>query len=130
LKGKIRQKKKPKFKILLDSSFGFPRDFPKLSAKCNVAHPISTFRLSPQISDEDLYQLAIREDRFMLTINLKDFKKLVKPKRPGIICIESQLTSKQIDDSVAEFLSRKNPTDYFGKVLKVPHEVVVKWKRK
>ncbi|MBI2334968.1 DUF5615 family PIN-like protein [Candidatus Daviesbacteria bacterium] len=116
-KNKSPQKKK--FRILLDSAFAKPESFPKLKKKVNLAHAVHDFKLSPQAEDEEIYQKAMDKNRFVLTINFKDFRKLVRKDKPGIIGIESQLTNEEIDKKVSDFISGKNPQDYFGKAVKV-----------
>ena len=116
---KLPQKKKRKFRILLDSAFAKREAFPKLKKKANLAHAVHECKLPPQAEDEEIYQKAINEDRFVLTINFKDFKKLVKIGKPGIIGIESQLSNNDIDKLVANFLSDKNPEDFMGKATKI-----------
>ena len=111
-----------KFKLLLDSAFAKPQSFPKLSKKANLKHSVHDFGLSKKAEDEEIYEKAIQDDWFVLTVNLKDFKKLIKKDKTGIICIESQLSNEEIDKKVSEFISGKNPHDFFGKVVKV------KWK--
>ena len=113
------KKKYKKFRILLDSAFAKPESFPKLKKKANIAHTIHDLGLSPQAEDEEIYQKAIREGRCVLTINFKDFRKLVKIGKPGILGIESQLSNKEIDTLVSDFISGKNPDDYIGKAIKI-----------
>lgn len=108
-----------KFRLLLDSAFAKPQAFPRLAKKCNLAHAVHTFNLSPQVSDAEIYQQAIQDDRFVLTVNYQDFKKLVKPGKPGIFAVESQLFNEQIDKSVSDFLTNKNPADFLGKAIKI-----------
>lgn len=116
---KISQKKRKKFRILLDSAFAKCNAFPKLSKKANLAHAVHEYKLSPQAEDEEIYQKAVNENRFVLTINFKDFRRLVKPGKPGIIGIESQLSNDDIDKLVTNFLSDKNPADFLGKAIKI-----------
>lgn len=113
------QKKKKKFRILLDSAFARCEAFPRLKKKANIAHAVHECKLSPQAEDQEIYQKAVSEDRFVLTINFKDFRRLVKPGKPGIIGIESQLSNDDIDKLVTNFLSDKNPEDFKGKATKV-----------
>jgi hypothetical protein len=117
-KTKLRKKPK-KFHFILDSAFAHPSKFTRLSKKANLVHAVLDLGLSPQVEDKEIYQKAIQEDRFVLTVNLKDFKKLVQPGKPGIIGIESQLTNEQIDKLVTKFISGKNPEDFLGKALKI-----------
>lgn len=116
---KVKHSKKKKFRLLLDSAFAKTVAFPRLRKKANIAHAVYDCHLSRQAEDEDVYQKAVEENRFVLTINFKDFKKLVKKGKVGIICIESELSNTQIDDLVTDFLSGKNPDDYLGKAIKI-----------
>ena len=116
---KLQRGRKKKFRILLDSAFARAGAFPHLQKKANLIHPVHDLNLSPQTEDKQLYQVAIQDNRFILTINFKDFKKLVKSGKPGIIGIESQLTNKQIDQKVTVFISNKNPEDYRGKAVTI-----------
>ena len=118
-KDKILVKKRRKFRIILDSAFAKPRFFPILSKKYNLAHVVHTYGMSPQASDQEIYQKAVSENRFVLTINFKDFKKLVKVSKPGIFGIESQLTNETIDKLVSKFLSGKDPQDFVGMAVRI-----------
>ena len=103
----------------MDSAFAKPEAFPKLREKSNLAHAVHDLKLSPQAEDEEIYQKATKEERFVLTINFKDFRKLVKLGKSGIIGIESQLSNEEIDKLVSNFLSGKNPQDFAGKATKI-----------
>ena len=116
---KANSPKKKKFRILLDSAFAKPALFPRLSKKANLSHPVHDLGLSAQTEDQEIYERAIKESRFVLTVNYKDFKKLVKKGKPGILGIESYLSNQQIDDLVCSFLSGKDPDDYVGKAIKL-----------
>lgn len=116
---KEKSLKKKKFRLLLDSAFAKPESFPRLRKKVNLAHIVHDYAMSVQAEDEEIYQKAVSENRIVLTINLKDFKKLVKKRQPGILGIESQLTNKEIDQIVSDFISDKNPEDFRGKAVKI-----------
>lgn len=105
--------------MLLDSAFAKPALFVLLSKKANIAHVVHTYNFSPQANDEEIYNLAVREERFVVTINYKDFKKLVKENKSGIIAIPSELSNKIIDKLISEFISGKDPNDYWGKATKI-----------
>lgn len=104
---------------MLDSAFAKPELFPRLKKKANLAHAVHDYNLSPQAEDEEIYQKAMDENRFVLTINFKDFRKLVKRGKSGIIGIESQLSNSDIDKLVSEFISEKDPEEYKGKAVKI-----------
>ncbi len=112
-------KKKRKFRLLLDSAFAKPDQFSKLSKKAKLLHVVHDLGLSKQAADIDIYQKAIQENCFVLTINLKHFKKFVVSGKPGVIGIDSQLSNDEIDSVVVKFISEKNPDDYLGKATKI-----------
>lgn len=116
---KAKSRKRKKFRLLLDSAFAKPEMFPKLKKKANLAHVVHDLGLPIQAEDQEIYQKAVQEDRFVLTINFKHFKRLVKSGKPGILGIESQLSNEQIDSIVSTFISSKNPADYMGKAVKI-----------
>ena len=116
---KQKSPKRKKFRFLLDSAFATSSTFPKLSKKSNLAHVVFDYHRSYQAEDKDIYELAIRENRFVITINFKDFRKLVKKDKPGIIGIESQLTNEEIDKKITLFIHDKDPKDYTGKAIKI-----------
>jgi len=105
--------------LLLDAAFARPRTFTKLHKKANVTHVIFDYNLPPQCSDEEIYLLATKENRFVVTINYQDFRRLVKKGKAGIIAIPSELSNHEIDTLLSVFLSAKNPEEYRGKSVKV-----------
>lgn len=118
-KNKAPKKIKRKFRLLLDSAFAKPQSFPRLNKKANLAHAVHDCGLSPQAEDREIYQKAIATNRFVLTINFNDFKKIVKEKKSGAIGIESQLSNADIDKKVSIFIANKNPDDFIGKATKI-----------
>lgn len=116
---KSPQRQPKKFRLLLDSAFAKPDVFTQLKKKANLAHAVHDMNLSYQAEDEEIYRIADKENRFVLTINFKDFKKLVQKEKPGVIGIDSQLTNDEIDMLIVEFISGKNPQDFIGKAVKI-----------
>lgn len=118
-KSSIKSKKSRKFRIVLDSAFAKTNFFPSLSKRAKVFHCVYDFGLSKQASDKDIYQKAFENKCFVLTVNFNDFRKLLKEKGPGVLGIESQLTTEDMDKKVANFLKGKNPEDCIGKAIKI-----------
>jgi len=120
LRDKKAKKKHPKkFHLLLDVAFAKSEAFSRLKKKANLAHAVHDLGLSYRAEDKDVYEIAIKSNRFVLTINFKHFKKLVRNGKPGIIGIESQLSNDEIDRKVTRFLSGKDPDDFLGKAIKI-----------
>lgn len=112
-------RKKGKFRFLLDSAFASVDKFPRLNKKAKLIHPVHDLGLSAQTEDEDIYQKAIENKCFVLTINFNDFRRFVKPGKPGIIGINSQLSNENIDKLVTGYISGKDPDDFLGKATKI-----------
>ena len=71
------------------------------------------------VEDQEIYQKAIETNRFVVTINFDDFKKLIKKGKPGIIGIRSQLTNADIDALLSRFVSVNKVKDCIGKAIKI-----------
>lgn len=108
-----------KFRLLFDSAFASTDKFPKLSKKAKLIHPVHDLGLSAQTADEDIYQKAVENKCFVLTINFKDFRRFIKHGKPGVIGVNSQLSNGDIDRLVTGFISGKNPDDFLGKAIKI-----------
>lgn len=63
--------------------------------------------------------MAQREERFVLTMNYKHFKRFVRKDTVGIIAIPGELSNEQIDKLVSQFLVDKDPDEYMGKAIKI-----------
>ncbi len=84
---------------------------------------------SRQIEDQDIYNVAAKEERFVITINFKDFRKFVKKGKPGIIALPANLSNDDIDLVLTDFISKNNPQNCYGKAIKINEEVVEKIKK-
>ena len=109
-----------KFRLLLDTAFAPAKDFPHLIKKANVKNAYFDFNLPKQCEDEEIYQKAVADNRFVVTINFDDFTKLVKRDKPGIIGIPSQLTNADIDAILTKFVTINKVEDCVGKAIKIP----------
>lgn len=75
--------------------------------------------LPRQCEDEEIYQKAMENNRFVVTINFDDFRKLIKPNKPGIIGVRSQLTNADIDALLTKFVSINRAENCMGKAIKI-----------
>jgi len=75
--------------------------------------------LPKQCGDDEIDQKAIEDNRIVVTVNFKDFNKLVKSGKPGIIGIPSQLTNADIDALLSRFVSLNKVEDCIGKGIKI-----------
>lgn len=114
-----RQKKFPKFRLLLDTAFAKPSVFKKTNKKAIVKHVRLDFNLPRQAEDQEIYALATREKMFVVTMNYKHFKKFAHKGSPGVLALDSGLSNEQIDTLLSVFISSKNPLDYYGRAIKI-----------
>lgn len=104
---------------MLDTSFAKPSAFIKLNKKANLAHIRLTYNLPRQAEDKEIYELACRESRFVVTINYKDFKMLVRQGKSGVIGLPAYLSTEEMDILLTDFISEKDPDDFIGKATKI-----------
>lgn len=90
-----------------------------MNRKANLKNAFFDLGLPRQCEDKEIYQKAIEENRFVVTINFDDFRNLVKKNRPGIIGIPSQLTNAEIDALLSKFVSVNKAENCIGKAIKV-----------
>lgn len=115
---KSKQKKYSKFRLLLDSAFAKSQVFKKTCKKASVKHICHDFNLSPQTEDQEIYNLASQENMFVVTVDL-GFKKLIRKNAAGVFVLNSGLSNEEMDTILSNFISGKNPQDYYGKIVKV-----------
>lgn len=111
-------KKKKKFRLLLDSAFATPAQFPKLSKKAHIMHVVYTLNLSRQAEDKFIYQKATQENCCVVTID-EDFKRLVKSRQAEAIIVPPDLSVEQMEAVLIKFISGRNPEDLVGKFKKI-----------
>lgn len=78
--------------------------------------------LSPETEDEQIYSLATRKKRIIITQDT-GFKRWIKPKGTGVFIIPSYLSNSQIDKILTEFIFQKDPKDFRGKVVKITLDI-------
>lgn len=115
-------KKFRKYKLLLDEGLP-PRDrFKILNSRHGLKHIKHDLGKSG-ISDEKVWEHAIKENRLVVTYNVKDFKKFLKTSRQsGIIGVSTNLPTDQIDKKLTSLLSKSKKSDLFGKLISIRAE--------
>ncbi len=104
-----------KHKVLLDENLSPRTAFPSLNSKFDVKHVRDDLKRGG-LPDPQLYQLAVKQQRILLTYNTKHFHQLAGTLNdPGIIGISPHLTSAQVDTKVTALLIRSTPNALAGK---------------
>ena len=115
---KQKQARVKKFRFLFDTAFARPSVFTKLHKKANLKHVRFDFNFARQAEDKDIYTLATREKRIVITHD-RDFLDLAKKGNAGVFIVSSYQTNARLDTLIASFIVGKNPDDFVGKAVKI-----------
>jgi len=108
-------KRPQRYKLLLDENISPRTRFPILNSRHNVKHLVHELKKSG-ITDQEVYNLAKKESRLIITFNKKDFETMAeKSSETGIIAISTNVSDDQIDKKITSLLSRKKKNELFGK---------------
>lgn len=106
-----------KYKLLLDENFPPKTYFPITNSRFNLKHIASDLKLGGS-EDLEVYQVAVKQKRLVVTFDVDDFKKLaIKSKNSGVIGISAALANEQIDKKLNALLTKGTLGDLYGKFL-------------
>lgn len=109
-----------KHKLLLDEGIAYRIRFPILNHRFDVKHIKGDLNCIG-LSDADIYSLAIKQGRIIVTYNEKDFRELANiSKQTGVIGLTTNLTYDQIDKRLTALLNRSTKSSLFGKLTLIP----------
>ena len=102
-------------KLLLDEGL-YPRQYLKrTNSRYDVKH-IKHDLNKGGIKDEEVYAIAVKEQRIVLTYNIDDFKKLAtKSKDSGVIGVTQGMSLEQLDKKLNALLSRSTAKSLYNK---------------
>ncbi len=115
-------KKFVKHKLLFDENMHPRSYFPSLNDKFNLKHIAADYKKS-SLPDPQVYELAKKENRLLITYNVKDFKDLAKQSsETGIIGISPNLSLEQIDKKLTALLMSATEKELRGKMTMISGE--------
>lgn len=103
-----------KHKLLLDECCAVRKYFPRLNNFHHVEHVVEDCKKGG-LKDPEVYKLACSKGYLLITINEKDFSKLVKRNGAGIIGVSGNMKPDQIDSKLMTFLRKNSPKMLKGK---------------
>jgi len=107
-------KKFHKFKLLLDENMPRRQVLPLLNELFDVKH-IRDDLHSGGFSDPQVYILAVKQKRLIVTYNAKDFYDLAsRSKESGVIAISPHLSLHQVDTKIASLLLQGSQKALYG----------------
>lgn len=105
-----------KHKVLLDEHMEYREKFPLLNELFDVKH-ISFDLNHAGADDETVYNLAISQNRIVITRNVKDFRPLIHSGDPGVIGMPANLRPEQVDTKLTALLKKHGPKYFTGKYI-------------
>ena len=104
-----------KYKLLLDENIPGRTFFPRLNRLFDVKHLRDDLN-RPGLTDPQVYSLAIRLGRFVVTYNIKDFRTLATQSQDtGVIGISPHLPLHQVDAKLTALLMRSRESALVGR---------------
>lgn len=115
----------PKFfkhKLLLDEGLYQRKSLPRINNRYNIKHIKHDFRRGG-IKDKEVYEIARKQKRIIITYNIDDFRKLAtQSKLTGVIGITYSLTPDQLDTQLNSLLSKSSENSLYGKYTSLTHK--------
>lgn len=111
-------------KLLLDEGFHSRNRFPRLNRRFGLKHIKSDLHYA-ELSDLEVYEIAAKQNRIVITFNEKDFRDLVIKTKSGVIAVSATLSIEQIEKKILALLNRSGKRTLFGKVTEISGETKV-----
>lgn len=109
-------------KLLFDEGLPYRTRLPRLNSRHDLKHIKGDLKRSG-LSDEKVYDIAVKTQRLLVVFNIKDFKGLaIKSKKTGIIGVSQNLSIEEIDKKLIALIYKKSPKHFNGKLTSVPGE--------
>jgi len=106
-----------KHKLLYDENMPPRTQYPRLNAHFDVKH-ISHDYHKDGIPDEEVYDIAVKQGRMIITINRDDFEKLVGFKADcGVIAVPDGPAAARTDSKLTALLMRHGSSYFRGHVI-------------
>lgn len=113
----MRSKRRKKYKLLLDEGVHLPRAYPKLNNLHKLTH-VSEVGLRGS-KDEKVFKYAFENSLIVVVFNIKDFKKFIRPDKPTIITLSTNLTDEQADLKICKALRELKSTEANGCLITI-----------
>lgn len=106
-----------RYKLLLDENFSPRESFPIINNRHDTKHIIHDLKQKQGLPDTNVYQIAVKLKRLIVTFNRKHFEILVKEKKnksTGVISVSTNVFDEQIDKKIASLLSTKTKSKLYS----------------
>jgi uncharacterized protein DUF5615 len=103
-----------KHKVLIDEQLYHRHGYPLLNEHFDVKHIRDDLHLD-SLPDPQVYELAVKQGRIMLTTNVRHFRPLLRDDCPGIIGIPGAWLPDRIDTKLTALLMKHGPNYFRGR---------------
>lgn len=107
-----------RFKLLIDEMLPRKSKFPQLNNFHNIRHIVHDFK-SGGMSDEKLVILAKKENRTVVTKNIKHLQKLGVKHKVDVIGLTETALPQRIDSKIMAILRKKRQAKMSGSFTKI-----------
>ena len=103
-----------KHKLLLDEGLYPRKSLPRINNRHDVKHIKHDFRRGG-IKDVEVYKIAVKQNRIIITYNTRDFRKMASfNSESGVIGVSQGLTPDQLDTRLNSMLSKNSRKTFYG----------------
>ena len=111
-----------KHKLLFDEGLFKRQSLKRINSRYNIKHISHDFKKGG-ITDKEVYQLACKEKRIIVTYNINDFKKLAQQNTDtGVIGVTQTFTPDQLDRKLNSLLSKNSEKMFYGRYTPLSHD--------
>ena len=113
-----------RMKLLLDEGLPKRQSFSQLNARADLVHIKHDLKL-PGATDRTLYTIATNDERVVVTLNLRDFKRLVQVNGASAIGIGAAMLPFEVDVKVLALIRRLKPHHHRGHYFRLDRDTKV-----
>src|SRR5512134_277012 len=104
-----------KHKLLLDENLLPRQRLAQLNERFDVKHIKHDLRLGG-LDDAPIHELALAQQRIILTKNVQDFRRLLREDSPGVIGIPETWSAERLDTKLTSLFTKHGPAYFTARV--------------
>ena len=105
-----------KHKLLLDEHLPPRQRLAQFNERFDVKHIVHDLHRGG-MDDAPIHELAVAQQRIILTSNVKDFRPLLRKESPGVIGVPETWSAVRLDSKLTALLTRHGPAYFAGRLL-------------
>ena len=100
-------------KLLLDEGLYSRKSLKRANNRYDIKHIKHDLKRGG-IRDKEVYEIAVKQKRIVITYNIGDFKKLAtQSQHSGVIGVTQSLTPEQLDTKLSSLLSKNSEKSFY-----------------